>query len=340
MRHLVMGATGFIGRHLVRLLRSRGEHVSCLVRASSDVRELELLGAELLVGDMTQPSTLAEPVRQADVVHHLAGLLKVPWKDEFVTVNVDGTTNIARACADCESPPVLIVVSSLAAGGPSVPLARRTVPVARREDDGAEPISRYGRMKLASERAARSFADTVPMTIFRPPLVFGEGDKAGFELFRMAARGVQLLPASKAQRLALVHATDLAQAMFHAATTGERVDPMAGPGSGVYYVAYPQFLTMRALGAVIAGALQRKPPRSLSVPRSLLWGAAALGEMVGRWRDRPVLFSLDKAREATAGSWICDSDKARRDLDWEPAPLVDRIQETADWYRADGWLAS
>jgi hypothetical protein len=54
---------------------------------------------------------------------------------------------------------------------------------------------------------------------------------------------------------------------------------------------------------------------------------------VGRLRDRPTLFNLDKASELAAGSWVCSTDKARRDLAFAPLrPLLERLRETADSY--------
>ena len=64
-----------------------------------------------------------------------------------------------------------------------------------------------------------------------------------------------------------------------------------------------------------------------------------LGELAGQVRGRQVTMNLDKAREATAGSWVCSPDKARRELGFSiNVPLADRLAQTACWYRQAGWL--
>jgi len=64
-----------------------------------------------------------------------------------------------------------------------------------------------------------------------------------------------------------------------------------------------------------------------------------MGELAGRLTFRPRYLNLDRARDLTAGHWICSSAKAHRDLGFTcAAPLEDRIGQTADWYRHHGWL--
>jgi len=64
-----------------------------------------------------------------------------------------------------------------------------------------------------------------------------------------------------------------------------------------------------------------------------------LGDVVSRIRRRPGWVGSDKIREVLAGSWTCSPAKARQQLGWSPsAPLADRLQETAQWYRDAGWL--
>ena len=75
----------------------------------------------------------------------------------------------------------------------------------------------------------------------------------------------------------------------------------------------------------------------IRVPQPVLWLAAAASEAVGRALDRPRYLNLDKHREMTAGSWICDSDKLHA-LGFEAAPLKQRLAQTVAWYRQAGWL--
>ncbi|MFH1919756.1 MAG: NAD-dependent epimerase/dehydratase family protein [Planctomycetota bacterium] len=118
-RVLVTGASGFIGSHLVAALVARGDCVTALVRKTSCLDRLESLGVSLARGDVTDPASLQRAVADQSVVYHLAGLIRSLRTRQLYTVNGEGVHHIAEACAGEPEPPVLVVVSSLAAAGPS-----------------------------------------------------------------------------------------------------------------------------------------------------------------------------------------------------------------------------
>ncbi|HEY5139391.1 MAG TPA: NAD-dependent epimerase/dehydratase family protein, partial [Methylococcales bacterium] len=140
----------------------------------------------------------------AGIVFHLAGLLKAVRNDDFVRVNAGGVESVAAACDERAEPPVFVVVSSLAAAGPCA------VDRPRAESDLPTPVSAYGRSKLAAELAATKYAARVPISIVRPPIVFGDGDRAVLELFRPIARwGIHIVPGLRQRRFSLIHVTDV-----------------------------------------------------------------------------------------------------------------------------------
>ncbi len=329
---LVTGATGFIGRNLVRRLVVQGHEVTCLARETSNRAPLEPLGVEFAVADMTDPKSLVAPIAKVDVVYHLAAVLKVPWRKTFVTDNAAGAANVSAACAAAARPPVLVVVSSMAACG--VPTGSDP----RREDEVPAPVSRYGAAKLAAEQAAAEYADRVPTTIVRPPMVFGPGDRSTFKLFRMASRGRFFTPTRRVSRMSLISVTDLARLLILVAERGERLRANDdSPGRGIYFAAARETPTLPELGQQIAGALGRDSLNIWRAPSALTYAVASVGEAIGRLRDRPTVLSIDKAREACAGSWVCDTAKVQ-DLGFTAEPLPGRLAEAAAWYRQEGWL--
>jgi nucleoside-diphosphate-sugar epimerase len=333
---LVTGASGFIGRHLVQRMIERGWRVSCLVRATSRIDELRSAGAQLITGDVTDRAGAerALDVSQAGIVFHLAGLVKALRTDDFARVNAGGVESVASACADRADPPVLVVVSSLAAAGPCA------VGRPRVESDSPTPVSAYGRSKLAGEQAAAKYAAGVPISIVRPPIVFGPGDRGTLEMFRPIARwGIHVVPGRGECRYSLIHVADLVEGLLLAAERGERLHPSGPPGQGVYFLAADDDPTYAELGTAMATALGKQRATVLHVPRPLMRLFGLCGDAMGRICRRPGWVNSDKIAEALAGSWTCSSVKARTHLDWSPAAaLAERQRETAQWYRQAGWL--
>src|SRR5262245_10140544 len=101
MKTLVTGATGLVGRHLVRSLQQRGDIVRALVLPAVDTSLLDKRGVTIFRGDIREPDTLPVPLRSVDTVFHLAAMqgLWLP-NEEYYKVNVAGTENICRAAME------------------------------------------------------------------------------------------------------------------------------------------------------------------------------------------------------------------------------------------------
>ena len=341
---LITGASGFIGSHLAKKLVARGDDVTCLVRKTSVVDRLQSLGVTLVEGDVTDREELPPLIAGHQTVYHLAGCTRTLRRSEFYRVNEQGVRNVALACALQLDPPVLINVSSLAAAGPSVDGRLRI------ESDPPCPVSDYGRSKRAGECAAEEFADRVPITIVRPPIVLGEADRQGLEMFSMIARfGLHLVQGLGRQRFSVIHADDLAEVLILAAERGTRLRSIridgpndtaaACPTRGTYFAACDEHPTYADLGRMIGTALGRRRVRVVPSPKRAVWVIAAANEVAARIRRRPHFLNFDKAREASAGSWLCSPGAAMNDLGFQvAAPLAARLRQTAQWYQQQHWL--
>jgi nucleoside-diphosphate-sugar epimerase len=325
MEVLVTGSTGFVGRHVADELARAGHSVRCLVRPAADPSDLLRAGYRIARGEVLDQASLAAAVDGVEAVVHVAGLIAARSFLEMRRVNVEGVARIAAESARARTRR-FVLVSSLAAAGPS--RNGRAV----RESDPVRPVSRYGLSKLLGERAAvRALAGRVPLTVIRPPAVYGPHDRGIHGFFDAAARGVRLRLGSRPRRVSIVHGEDLARAI------GLSLGKDAAAG-GTYFVANSESYEIDELIERIASAVGGRtfPVR---VPDPLVRTAGAIAEAVARWRGEVPLFSRDKAREFLATGWVCDPSRAAADLGWRPRWSLDEgLAQTAAWYRERGWI--
>ena len=325
MRVLITGANGFIGSRLVRSFLGRGDEVRGLVRPTSDRTLLEGVDPELVLGDVTRAASLPGALDGVDLVVHTAAALGATSQAAFDRVNVAGTENLVRAVLD-RGAGRLVLVSSIAAAGPGAP------GVPRREGDPPAPISRYGRSKLGGERVAGALGAGMPITIVRPPIVYGSAGAATRPLFDGVRLG--LIPdfTGPPRRASFVHVDDLVRGIVLAATE----DAAAGQ---TYFLIGPQDGTLVDFQREIARQLDVGAWR-IPIPGTLALG---LGSLADRWRDRTgrglSSFGRDKVVEGLGASWVVSGAKAERELGYRGRiDLVEGIRETIEGYRHRGWL--
>lgn len=325
MKVLVTGASGFLGGHVAELLSKRGDHVRALVRKTSNRRHLEALAnVELFEGTVEQVERVQEAVEGVDAVVHVAGLIKARNSDEFFAVNVGGTSNLVEA-ARRRHVRRFVLVSSLEACGPS-PDGQ---PVSA---DQENPVTAYGRSKLAAEKVVLSAKDEMTVVILRPGAIYGPRDGEILEAFKSIQRGLLPLVAGGEAMGMWVYATDCAEACLRA------VDA-AIPSGKVYFVddgGGP--VAQREMLADAERALGKRALVRKSLPVPFLMTVARGVEAFGRVANRPVMLTREKA-SMLLQHWVCSSEDTRRDLGWEPkVPLSEGMGRAVRWYRENGWL--
>lgn len=314
------GATGFVGSHLLDLLAEEQWRVRATVRPSSDTSRLERHGAEVVVTSLHDERALRHAVRDCDVVFHLAAATRARTEADYERVNVDATRALMRA-VQAEGGRRVVYLSSLAAAGPAVDGR----PVS--ESDTPRPVTAYGRTKLAGERICLDSAEALAL---RPPAVYGPRDRDLLTFFRFARLGLMPVPSGPDRPVQMVHVRDLARATLLAARAPVR--------HGVYNVAEAAIHAWSEVVAMIEAAVGRRA-RRITVPRAAVRAAAALAEAGAALVGGATIFNRDKARELLAPGWLCDTDRAERDLGFEARiPLRKGIEETAQWYARRGWL--
>lgn len=208
---VILGGTGFVGRHLVPRLQRDGHTITLLSRNRERRRELGTLPRVRVVSaDVHDHATLLRQLDGADAAINLVGILNERGDDGsgFHQAHVALTESLIAACGETKVPR-LLQMSSLRAG---------------------EGESHY--LKSRGEAEARVQASGLAWTIFRPSVIFGDGDGLFFrfaELLRLAP----LLPLARAHaKFAPVHVGDVAEAfaraLAHPATHG-RLYELYGP---------------------------------------------------------------------------------------------------------------
>lgn len=326
-RVAVTGATGFIGRRLVReLLQVPDSRLTVLVRDTSNREGLDDPRITAVVAPLERPDLLAAALRGADFVFHLAGSTRARDRARYIRTNREGTIAVARAAA--EAAPDLrrfVHVSSLAAVGPAPPggvVDESTPP---------RPRTWYGESKLLSEQALEEALPPSKRTICRPPAVYGPGERDLFALFRSVSRGLAACVGSPRKSYSFVYVDDLAAVLLRLAAA-----PVAA--GRTYFVAHPEVRTQGELLDGIAAALGRRPCR-VRVPHAVVAVPCALGSLLQRFRTRPPLLTLQRLREITPDRWVCSAARLARDLELTCATDLARgLGTTAAWYRSRGWL--
>jgi nucleoside-diphosphate-sugar epimerase len=325
MKVLVTGASGFLGGHVAELLSKRGDGVRALVRRTSNRKHLEgLSNVEIFEGTVEDADRMREAVEGVDAIVHAAGLVKARSKDEFFTVNVGGTSNLVQATRGRRLKR-FVQVSSLEACGPSAdgrPISA----------DQENPISAYGRSKLAAEKVVLSAKDDIPVVILRPGAIYGPRDGEILEAFKSIQRGLLPLVAGGAAKAVWIYATDCAQACVRA------VDADV-PSGRTYFVddgCGP--IDQRQMLADAERALGKRALVRANLPVPFLMTVARGLEALGQVTNRPVMLTREKAN-VLLQHWVSSSEDTRRELGWEPkVGWPEGVERTVQWYRENGWL--
>jgi nucleoside-diphosphate-sugar epimerase len=326
LKILLTGASGFVGSHILDSLRQRGLATALLLRPESSRRFIapHLANLDLRIGSVDDPESLR--LAMADITHviHCAGATRASRIAGFYEVNQTGTRNVVNAVnAQQGRIQRLIHISSLAAAGP----ARPEKPA--REQDPPQPVSEYGKSKLAGELEVRDHC-RAEYVILRPPAVYGPRDAEFLRLFQ-ATKNHLLARLGGGQTLSLIFVRDLAEAVVtclnHPAAAGK-----------TYFVAGREVVTARQIAEEVA-AQMNVWTLPLPVPLALLWVMCLAQECRTRLTGKANVLSLQKFAELRAPGWVCDPTLLEREAGYIcPTTLKSGVAETSSWYRQQHWL--
>ncbi|MBZ5499253.1 MAG: NAD-dependent epimerase/dehydratase family protein [Acidobacteriia bacterium] len=322
----VTGATGFIGSHVVRLLRMRGDRVHILARQSSPAHNVEGLGCEIVVGDLREASSLVRCVQGCRWVYHIAADYRL-WArnpQEIYESNVAGTRNLLSACCEAGVEKVIYTstVGAIGMRADGVPTDEDT-PVAL--DD---MIGHYKRSKFMAEQVAHEFAhEGLPVVIVNPTTPVGTGDIKPTPTGKVILDFLRgRLPAYVDTGLNIVDVEDVAQGHLLAERKGR---------IGQRYILGGENMSLREILQTLAHICGRRMPR-LPMPWTVALIAAYMNQFfLGTILRREPSIPLDGVRMARYKMYV-SSDKARRELGYDPRPAEQALRKAVEYFR-HGW---
>jgi nucleoside-diphosphate-sugar epimerase len=287
---LLSGATGFIGQRLQKALLANGRQLSALVRPSSSNKDQLLPGVHRTLAELSDTDKLASAIADCEAVIYCAGSVRGRNLEDFRAANIAGVRSVVDAMNQSGSETPLLLISSLAASRPG--------------------ISDYANSKFLGEQEIIRHA-RFPWTIFRPPAVYGQGDREMMPILKLARKGI-VTPAGPAlQKLSLIHVDDLAAATLAWLESWpacrEQIFSLDDGHSGGY--------DWREIAETASGGKYY----SFRIPGPLLFAAARANLLLSGLFGYSPMLSPGKARELTQADWLCDNESLTGATGWSPA---------------------
>jgi dihydroflavonol-4-reductase len=319
VRAFVTGATGFIGGHVARKLRERGDDVVALVRSPDKATELRELGCELVEGDLSDETAIRNGVEDCDGVIHVGAVYKVgipkSEREPMWDANVRGTERVLDAAHDAGAKRIVYVSTCNVFGNTH----GEVVDESYRRDESEGFLSYYDETKYRAHQVAEDRLEKgYPIVIVQPAGVYGPGDHSEIgNMIDQARTGKLRLKMFPETGFMLIHVEDVAEGILLALDKGE---------VGEAYVLAGEQIRMGELVDRVCEMSGRKPPRG-TMPSVLLKASAPLGPVIGPLMGFPPnLGELIRVSDGVT-YWATD-EKARRELGFEPRDLAAGLKDT------------
>jgi nucleoside-diphosphate-sugar epimerase len=327
MFSLVTGGTGFTGSHLVRRLIERGDRVRILDHEAGLFHdELEALGAEIVLGSVTDPEVCDEATQGIDQVYHLAAIFRdvKSGDDIYHQVNVEGTRHMLDASVKHGVQRFIYCSTQGVHGHITDPPGDETSPIA--------PTDYYQVTKYEAEQLVMQYHENgLPSTILRPTAIFGPGDPGRWlMLFEMVDKGRFLMFGSGKAHYHGCYIDNLIEAFIMASERDEALGE-------AFLIGDREVLNLNDLVKLVA-KVRGVSVKLIHFPFAPLYVAAVLCEAVFKFLPfKPPIFRrrVDWFRQDRA----FDLDKAYRLLGYDPPFTLEQgLERTHAWYCKHGYL--
>jgi len=303
--NLLVGATGFVGGHLVEYLFQQGEISKGIFRKGSHLKIMDASGVMGIEADLSDHHSLHEAMEEVDVVYNLAS--PMPGSDSgFIPANTEGLLNLLEVAAEAKAKS-FVQLSTLDVYGFG---ARHVSPEA-----SFKPANEYQRSKAEGERLLQEFSkrSTQPrVTIIRSAKAIGSRDESlVVPLLRMTEAGRVMVPAGGI--MSYSHPRDIAQAMYRSA--------LGQSPTGSSFLIKSFDATPEEVARGVASAVGR----AVSFKRQGAFSGSSFPKY---------------ASEQLKASLRIDAQPSWKELGYTPQyDLLKTCEEIANWYRKEPWVA-
>jgi dihydroflavonol-4-reductase len=328
LKAFVTGATGFLGSHVARALADQGADLRLLVRATSNLKNLEGLKSETATGDLRDAASLETAMSGCDTVFHVAADYRLWARDpkEMYKSNVDGTRALLDAARKSGVRRV-VYTSSVATMGftKNGHPADEDSPVAL-----ADMIGHYKRSKFMAEQIALEAGRSgMHVVTVNPTTPIGEQDVKPTPTGRIVVDFMKRkFPAYVETGLNLVDATVCARGHIAALEKGK---------SGERYILGGENLTLKQILDKL-GRITGLPSPKIKLPYFFAFATGVIDEaFTGRLLKREPRATIDTVRMGRK-KMFASSDKAERELGWKIVPVEDALRRAVEWFRGNGYV--
>jgi len=329
MKALVTGATGFVGSHVARVLAEKGAELRVLVRSSSNLKNIEGLNAERVVGDLRDADSLEKAMSGCDAVFHVAADYRL-WVDDpeqMYKANVEGTRALLKAAKESGVRRV-VYTSSVATMGfiSNGHLADENSPVSLQNMIGPYKRSKFMAEQLAMEAGRKEMY----VVTVNPTTPGGDHDIKPTPTGRIVVDFLKKkFPAYVDTGLNLVDVDECARGHVEAFEKGQ---------SGERYILGGENLTLKQILDKL-GAITGLPSPTIKIPYVVALAAGVVDEVfTGRIMGKEPRATIDAVRMGKKKMFVTSA-KAERELGWRQVSVDNALQRAVDWFRANGYAA-
>ena len=327
MKAFVTGGNGFVGSAVIRRLLAAGHSVRTLVRPGSNVRMLEGLPVERVVGDLSSRTILHDALLDCQWVFHVAALYAYwgySW-DEFYRANVEGTRNVLEATA-LTGVERIVHTSSIASLGipPGGQAGNEDSPVTLKD-----MLSDYKKSKFLAEQVVREqVSQGKQVIIVNPAAPVGVGDYKPTQTGKMIVDFLNgRMPAYVDTGLTIVDVDDVANGHLLAMEKGK---------VGERYILGGENLSLKQVLDLLS-EVSGKPRVRAQIPRGVALAWAYLDTGIAHLNPRHVPSATPAAVRVSSKKEYFSSLKASRDLGYTFIPAKDALNKAVEWYRTNGY---